>query len=573
MKKLPLYLTLLGLVATQGCLPHRMCQDPCTVREANANTDIEEIYSESCLPDHAITLTEAIQIALENNLDVRLQQLELSVQCETYMQDMLREIGQLNAFGEVKHRNRNTGSSSQSLTAQPPAPPSISSEQDTRVFELHYVFNILDYGLAYYQARQDLDRYQILRQRHLRARQNLVLDVFRSYYRAAVARKAVIRAESLIGDLKHRQELIQSEVSERAVSELRGLTQEDRIVDIEIKLFAFRNEYRSAMAELQALMGVPPGCPMELAEINLEEVSVPKIDICELEYEALLHRPELFGQDFQVWSDMDEIRRSIINMYPSVALFGGYNHDDNKFLLYNNWWTVGVRATLDLLSIPSKKHTVYKAWYQRWLSEKTRLSMSMGVLTQVHLAFINVEETMEQYQLAREMQSIKGRKYDLSIRMEEAGQFHGDEVMDFEADALFAELQAYKAYANLQIALEQLSNSVGRSLRFSAPDIGCQIYDVRQGCDNVLWTEYDTAQELGGDPEMTVIKVTEETIDSRHELPAEEIVPGPEANEFDPNLPAVDTTEEPVVQQRSSNQARREEWPHETIDFSDRPKH
>lgn len=552
MKKLPLFVTLLGLIATPSCLPHRMCPDACVIRENNANTDLEEIYEESCLPDHPVTLAEAIQIALDNNLDVRLQQLELAVQCETYMQDMLREIGQLNAFTELRHRNRNTGSSSQSLTNQPPAPPSISSEQDSRVAELHYVFNILDYGLAYYQARQDLDRYQILRQRHLRARQNLVLDVFRAYYRAAVAKRAVDRAENLIADLKKRQAMIQSEVTERAVSELRGLTQEDRIVDIEIKLYAFRNEYRSAMAELQALMGIPPSSQMEIVALVLDNVEIPKVDISDLEWEALTHRPELFGQDFQVWSDMDEIRRSIINMYPSVALFGGYNHDSNKFLLYHNWWTIGIRAAWDLLSLPSKQHTIYKAWYQRWLSEKTRLSMSMGVLTQVHLAYINVEEALEQYQLAREMQSIKGRKYDLSMKMEEAGQFHSDEVMDFEADALFAELQAYKAYANLQIALEQLGNATGRTLRYSEADIGYQIIEVRQYCDSGLWIDCETGEDMGGEPDKIPLNLGPDKEEVLRNDPSD----SPEGPAMD-ELPIIIRDEEPIPGQTQSEGGRR----------------
>lgn len=497
-----LFSTCLSLAAISclipSCTPYRENADFCAQREINVRFDIDDLYDCTCVPDHPVTLTDAIELALANNLDVRLQYFEAAVQCETFRQDQLKELGQLNAFGEVSHRNRNTGSFSQSLTNQPPAPPSISSEQDNKTAHLWWMWNTLDFGLAYYQARQDLDKLEIIKQRQLRARQNLVLDVTRAFYRASVAGRAVSQAETLIATLKERQSKLQREVTERTVSEMRGLSEQDRIIDLEIKLYAFRNEYRSALTELEALMGIPPSCPIVLAEIAMGDVPELAMEICELEYEALTNRPELIGQDFQVAIDIDEIRASILQMYPGVGLFGGYNYDHNKFLLFHNWWNIGVHATLDLLSLPSKQATVCKNWYQRWLDERTRLSMSMGVLTQVHLAFINVEETRQQYRLARNMYSIKQRKHSLSQSMSDAGQLSPDDVVQYNAEALFAELEAFKAYGNLQVALEQLSNAIGRTLRFSTLDVSCSLWDVRQPCDPALWMECDTEAPVEG---------------------------------------------------------------------------
>ncbi len=499
MLKKGLFTTCVSLAAIgilmPSCMPQRD-HDFCEVREINAHWDIEDLYECTCVPDHPITLKEAIELALENNLDVRLQYYEAAVQCETFRQDALKELGQLNAFGEVSHRNRNTGSFSQSLTNQPPAPPSISSEQDSKVAHLWFVWNALDFGLAYYQSRQDLDKLEIIKQRQLRARQNLVLDVTRAYYRASVAGRAVHQAERLIGTLKERHEAVGREVSERTVSEMRGLAEQDRIIDLEIKLYAFRNEYRSALTELEALMGIPPSCLVELAGFDLMDVPEIAVELCALEYEALTNRPELIGQDFQVNIDIDEIHKSILNMYPGVGIFGGYNHDSNKFLLFHNWWNIGVHATIDLLSLPSKQATLCKNWYQRWLDERTRLSMSMGVLTQVHLAFINVEETREQYRLAREMFRVKSRKFDLANTMIEAGQLNEDDVIQYDAEALFADLEAFKAFGNLQVAFEQLSNAIGRTLRFSELDVGGALWDVRQPCDPALWMEVETQEPV-----------------------------------------------------------------------------
>ena len=479
----PLILSLTILLL--GCAVHT--PDYCCQRDSNAYWDIEELYGCAQSPDHPLTLTEIMQIALCNNLDVRLQELELAVQCETVKSEKMRQLGQLNARGELTTRDRNTGSSSDSLTNRPPAPPSISSEKDHGTFEIRYVFDLLDFGLSYYSARQQTNKYLQIQQRHLRARQNLLLDVYRAFYRAHVAKRAMERSADLLVTLRDRQQQVQRQVEERTVSQMRGLLQEDRIVDIEIKLYAFENEYRSALAELQALMGMPLSCSLELANLDVQGWELPHVEICELEWEALSHRPELLGQDMQVCIDVDEIRRSILDMYPNVALFGGYNYDDNKYLVYSNWLAAGMRATHDLLSIPSKMRNVTKNRYQYLLDKKTRLSMSLGILTQVHLAYINVQETKQQLQLATELDSVKQRMFKLSEAYEESGEYDDDDVMDYEIEALFAELTALKAYANHQVALEQLSNAIGRPLQFTPEDLGCQMWDIRQQCDASLY--------------------------------------------------------------------------------------
>ncbi len=523
-----------AVLALSGCSSH--VADYCCKRDFHAYFDLEDLYDHMPCIDHPLGLEEILEIALEYNLDVRLQELEQAAQCEAIAAERLKQLGRFNVYGELKNRNRNTGSSSDSLTDRPPAPPSYSSEQDTKRADLTYVWSALDFGLSYYQTRQETNGALILKQRHLRARQNLILDVYRAYYRAVVARRAMSKSEDLITSLRERLTHVERQVQERTVSEMRGLLQKDRIIDVEIRLYAFENEYRSAMAELQALMGMPPSCPIELAAIEFEPLDIPELDVCDLEWQALTHRPELLSQDMQVCVDADEVRTSILEMYPNVSLFGGYNHDANKFLVFSNWLSIGARLSYDLLSLPSKQHRITQNRWKHWLTKETRLSMSVGVMTQVHLAYINVQETLTQFRLAKELDDVKNRMWELSIKYEEAGQFDPEDVSDHEIEALFAELNAYKAYANVHVALEQLGNTVGRSLMFTDIDLGCHLWDVRQGCDRQLY-EWSWDPEPYSDIEVQAISASAEpSVDADTLLVTPRRSPEQYVNPLDPDM-------------------------------------
>ncbi|MEM1282235.1 MAG: TolC family protein [Chlamydiota bacterium] len=442
-------------------------------RNVNADSDLTRIRNNVELNQTvSYSLNDVIDISLRHNLDVRLQRLEETVQCKETWAEALRMLPAIEANGDLSYRNENTAYTSEVIGNTTPIlisrtnAPTISSEQTTRRFDIAAIFNILDFGLTYYKTRQEANKGLMLRQRHLRARQNLILDIYKAYYRTIVAKRAVDKSQKLISLLSAREETIEKQISQQVIPELEGLLNKDRLVEMKIRLLAYENEHRSAMTELLGLMGAGSHCHIELEDPGLASIDVQKEYICDLENQALRYRPELMSQDIQICIDADEVRRSMLRMFPDIAPYYGYYHDGNKFLVFNNWLGVGIRASYDLLSLPSKCKELSKNKYQKMLNRHVRLSMSMGVITQVNLAYINVEESVAQYELANELMDVKSRLWKLAESNRLSGQVSDAYVLDTQIEALFAEVNAHKAYGNVQIALEQLANAIGRPQYF-----------------------------------------------------------------------------------------------------------
>jgi hypothetical protein len=250
---------------------------------------------------------------------------------------------------------------------------------------------------------------------------------------------------------------------------MQGLVNENRLIDLQIKLFAFENEFKSAITELSALMGLPPGNCLELATGEFEDIDIGDLCINEFEKMALRYRPELYAQEMQYTIDAEEVKASMIEMLPNARLFASIWHDDDMFIYVNDWFKFGTTLSWNLLQLPAKWANSDSLDTRSQISWETRLSMSMGVLTQVHLSYINIQESKVQYSLAKDLYKVKHRQLEVANVLERSGELSIDDVLVFEVESLFARVNAIKAFSNLQIALEQLGNSVGRPMLLTGP--------------------------------------------------------------------------------------------------------
>ena len=124
------------------------------------------------------------------------------------------------------------------------------------------------------------------------------------------------------------------------------------------------------LAELGRLMGLTPGTKFELARIEvpfLEEYD--KYDTKVLGEEAILGRPELYQEDMEEHISQDGVRLAITKMLPSPALILRHDWDNNPHLYANYWYTLGLKATWQLLSIPEH--------ISAWKAEKLRLLLRL----------------------------------------------------------------------------------------------------------------------------------------------------------------------------------------------------
>lgn len=431
-------------------------------RVINSEQDWQFLMDEAAYIPRRLSLNEIIHIALERNFDLAAKEKEFNIQYQFALRDHFKMLPQLIARGELSQRNNQLIVSSQSTDPSiPPAPPSISTEPHVIRYELDLVLNLLDFGLSYFKARVESTRAFIMALEYQRLTQTLVLEIHKQYWKAAVAKLAMDESHCILDKAKTLQYKIADQITDRDLSKSKGLKFTSDLINLQIQFSGFESDYYKAMTELSVLMGLPSSACFELDE-DLNRLNAIELeDICVLETIALQNRPELYVKDAEERISEDEIRYAFLQMLPGIELFAGDYFDANKFFTYHHWIVAGARATWNLFAFPSQYFNNQGYLKRKELARIQRLALSIGVLSQVRLAYILYKENYDQYNLVNSLE-ITNQKLLASIEAEfNQGAVSESEVIFVTSQALFSKINALKSYGDLQISLEQLNYSIG----------------------------------------------------------------------------------------------------------------
>jgi len=459
------HLALASLILT-GCA----CQneyDWCCLRQENNEKDKHALYvNVDIVPERPLTLDDIVSIASHRNLSLLVKEKEYEIQCEAATRQKFKMLPKLQLNTEQSFRNKNTGSSSESLTNRPPAPPSISSTQYTRRFDTNLVYNVVDFGLAYFRSKQECNKIIVAQMEYQRLKQNLMIDIVRQYWKCIVSRLALGRAQEIIEKTEMQMANLQRQMEANVISEIQGLRNQNQLVTIVQQLRAYETDYHRSLAELGLLMGLPPSINYDLADVESYETDVRLCEVEQLEAFALLNRPELFSADVEEQIKRDDVRAVITSMFPGLELFTGPYVDANPFLVHNNWATAGLRIAWDLLSLPGLVHEKHLASQRVELARKNRLAVAIGVMSQVHMAYYTYHDNLESFITAQELNSINKRMLQAAKIEQRQGKLHEADILKYEAEATFSEIGAFRAFAELQNSVEQLNNAIGMPFYF-----------------------------------------------------------------------------------------------------------
>ena len=160
---------------------------------------------------------------------------------------------------------------------------------------------------------------------------------------------------------------------------------------------------RPLLVITNAMMGLPPGTPYELAvPARTGTVPLVNLDTESMEKQALMFRAELRAIDYQKRISAKEARAVFLELFPSLKLsFGGY-YNSNSFFLYQNWLGYASQASWNLLSVfrtPAKLKAVEA---HREVLESQSLALTMAILTEVHVGAVQFVHAKQEFQNARQ---------------------------------------------------------------------------------------------------------------------------------------------------------------------------
>ena len=132
-----------------------------------------------------LSLEEAIARALKYNLDKRTKVLEHALALKQTKLDEYSLLPSLVAKGNYSDRSEFSASNSKDRGDGPPPSSGFSYSSDRTIFkgDLTLSWSVLDFGVSYYNARQNADRALIINERRRKVVHNLVREVQFAFWR------------------------------------------------------------------------------------------------------------------------------------------------------------------------------------------------------------------------------------------------------------------------------------------------------------------------------------------------------------------------------------------------------
>lgn len=461
-----MFILIIGLFIT-GCAVKLR---PLTVNEieTRAQKDLEIMFSDQELVSGPITLYEAMARAIKYNLDYRLKLMEEALanrQLDVAKYDLLPE---LTSAAGYRHRNNFRGASSQSLlTGQQSLEASTSEQRDiVTVDYLQMTWNVLDFGVSYYRAKQQADRALISEEQRRKVIQNIIQDVRYAFWRAVGSERLKKEMIQLLERTESALEASRKIAGQRLKAPRESLIYQRALLENIRLLWELIERLDRAKKELAALMNLNPGVEFTLAEPDWKSLETPSfsVPVEDLERMAIVQRPELREEDYRARISAHEVRSAILGMLPGLELNFNYSYDSNDFLFNSVWNTVGSRISWNVFSVFSGPAAIRSAETLKEVDHMRRQAVSMAVLTQVHLALQRYGLIKNQYIISRDLDEVNGSIHEQVAAAEIAGREGQLAVIRSATSALVAVMQHHEAYAELQNAAGRIYHSIGADL-------------------------------------------------------------------------------------------------------------
>jgi outer membrane protein TolC len=460
----------------QGCVVR---PQPLTAQAINSriDADLKMITDGQEKISAPINLDEAVARALRYNLDYRLKLMEEALYQKNYellSYDMLPKL--IASAGYLDRSNDSGGTSVSITTGLETLEPSTSESRSRFIAGATFSWNILDFGISYYKAKQQADQFLIAQERRRKVIQNVIQDVRTAYYRAYAAQKLMKRCDDLLEEVNSAMNNTE-EIERRGLnSPVSVLHYQRSLIETTTLLVQKRRELYLAKIELGALMNIPPGTDFEIADVNLNEPKKTPTDINKMEMVALSFRPELREEDYKGRISQSDAKKLILSALPGIELESALQYDTNKYLFNSNWVTLGARASWNLFRLLSLPATMEMNDAQDKVDNVRRAALTMAVITQVRIATQRYDMALYDYGLAQKASDIDGKLLKHSQSAHQVGMENRLEVIRTHTKALLSELQKWGNYANVQAAYARLLNSVGLDILPPATELK----DVRE---------------------------------------------------------------------------------------------
>jgi outer membrane protein TolC len=412
-----------------------------------------------------LTLSDTIARVLRYNLESSSKMMEEALALDQLDVDRFDLLPKAVAgAGYVNRSDHATVTSRDAVTLQPAlADPYYSLDRDRYVADLTGSWNILDFGVSWFNAHQNADRALIAMERRRKTVNNLIVEVRFAYWRAAAAQQLTPAVDAAIADAEKALANSANVEQEQLHDPVDALRYQKGLLETLRQLEALQQQLSSAQAELNVLINLPPNAPVEIAKHDAQEMTLPqwKMPIAQMEDAALLSSPDLREQMYQSRIASDEVKKAILRLLPGISFSAGPQFDSNSFLMNKAWTEASARLTFNLFNLLSGPAQIKLARTNEDVVTAKRLAVHMAVLAEVHVAWNQYRGAARQYARADQLFSVENRLASATANRQESDAQSVLERINNQTSAITAELRRYDTFAQAQSALGRMEAAIG----------------------------------------------------------------------------------------------------------------
>ena len=435
--------------------------------QSQVQTDQQRLTQDVVPLSAIVTLDEAIARAIKYNAVQRLRAMEDAVAQNTFDASRFDMLPKLVASAGYRDRNKELITRSvDSVTGRPSlANPYISTDKESTLSSLSFSWSLLDFGQSYYAARQNADRALIAQERRRKSLHNLVQDVRTVYWRVAAQQSLQASLRSTIQSAEVALQDVRKVEAEQLRSPLEPLRYQRQLLENLRLLEAIDQELSSARIELATLMGAGPAQAGSNWQVIEPPFSTPSAWLQrsaeEMETLALVRNPDLRESQYSARIAREETKRVLLRMFPGLSFNYALNHSTDSYLINDSWRDAGVQVSfnlLGLLSVPAQKRLADAGVA---LADQKRMATQMAVLSQLHIARLQLANAAHQFERADAIATVDQRlsqHIDNQVKVERQSQ---QESVAQHTAAILSMLRRYQALAAVQAAGSRLQATLG----------------------------------------------------------------------------------------------------------------
>lgn len=433
-------------------------------RAVRVDRDIQEMFADqrTDVVFKPMTLYDAMARALKYNLTARLKMMETALTVKRLDLSSTDMLPQIAANAGYAGRSNYEAVVSKSMKTGVLSDPTAYGEKTHGFADIQVSWNILDFGVSYYQARQDMNKVLISKEERRKQTQSLLQEVREAFWRAVAAERLIPEIDDLTEEAVAVLEMLREGQGEKPAY---VLNYQMTLMETMRDLSEMKKELQMAREKLASLINLKPGTRFRLVASEDGNYVLPEIrsNLDRLEWLALMNRPELRAEDYKLQNTRLEAKKALVKLLPNLNLFASANYDSDSYLTNSSWLQAAAAVGMNLLNPMKMQQTVTTSEVKEAVDNLNRQVIAMAVLTQTHLGWARYQGAKETYQLSVEIANVAQQLAQQSSD-ENAG--NNDKIaqataVSSAARALFAKLRMAMNFAELQDATGTMFATLG----------------------------------------------------------------------------------------------------------------